>query len=114
MGNILLKMKFFNLIALAALISSSEAIKIEKAYDGELPAHFDVSKNGDEYMGKIIKEYGEKDEKKGAFTVSKANALKYAHDVMLDKHSEVNEDDEKHLHTYWANGAVNADFEKTW
>merc|ERR1712078_284707 len=114
MGNILLKMKFFNLIALAALISSSEAIKIDKAYDGELPAHFDVSKNGDEYMGKIIKDYAEKDPVKGFFTVSKANALKYAHEVMVDK-MNVNADDkpgddQKYLHTYWANLEVNANF----
>ena len=111
-------MKIFNLIAIAALISSSEAIKVEKAYDGELPAHFDVSKNGDEYMGKIIKDYAEKDPVKGVFTVSKANALKYGHEVMVDKMNvnakDVDGDDQKYLHTYWANLEMDANFEKCW
>ena len=111
-------MKFFNLIALVAVMSSSEAIKVEKAYDGELPAHFDVNKNGDEYMGKIIKDYAEKDEKKGIFTVSKANALKYGHEVMLNKMNvnadDVPGDDQKYLHSYWANLEMDANFEKTW
>ena len=111
-------MKFFSLIALTAVISSTEAIKIDKAYDGELPAHFDVAKNGDEYMGKIVKEYAEKDPVKGVFTVSKANALKYAHEVMVDKMNvnagDVAGDDQKYLHTYWANLEVNGNFDKCW
>ena len=106
-------MKFFSLIALTAVISSTEAIKIDKAYDGELPAHFDVAKNGDEYMGKIVKEYAEKDPVKGVFTVSKANALKYAHEVMVDK-MNVNEKEETYLHTYWANLEVDGNFDKCW
>ena len=56
-------MKFFALIALTAVISSTEAIKISKGFDGELPSHFDVAKGGDEYMGKIVKEYAEQDTK---------------------------------------------------
>ena len=110
-------MKYFALIALTAVISSTQAIKIEKAYDGELPAHFDVAKNGDEYMGKIIKEYVEKNEK-GEFTISKANALKYGHDVMLTKMNvnakDKDGDDQSYLHSYWANQEVNANFEKCW
>ena len=110
-------MKLFQLIALTALVSSTEAISLQKSYDGNLPDHFDVAKNGDEYMGKIIKDYAEKDEKKGIFTVSKANALKYGHEVMINKMSAVNKDDEnegKHLHSYWANLEMDANFEKCW
>ena len=71
-----------------------------------------------QYMGKIIKEYAEKDPVKGVFTVSKANALKYAHDVMLT-HMNVNAedkagDDQAYLHTYWAKEETNANFEKCW
>ena len=70
-------------------------------------------------MGKIVRDYAEKDDKKGIFTVSKANALKYGREVMLNKMSAVNEDDDggnggKHLHTYWANLEMDANFEKCW
>ena len=94
-------MRFFTLIALSAAILSTEAIKIEQAkYDGDLPEHFDSKKGGDAYMEKIIKEYADKDDK-GVFYVSKANALKYGKEVMVE---------DVGMHSFWARLHIDDNF----
>ena len=98
-------MKFFALIALTAAITSTEAIRIESAkYDGDLPAQFDGAKGGDAYMGSLIKKYSTQDDK-GVFYMSKADALKYANEVMVENVG---------MHTFWAKLHIDDNFNKCW
>ena len=98
-------MKFFSLIALIGAMSSTSALRLtESKFDGELPVQFDASKGGDAFMGNLIKEYATQDDK-GVFYINKANALKYATEVMVN---------DVGMHTFWAKLHIDDNFNKCW
>ena len=58
----------------------------------------------DAFMGNLIKEYATQDDK-GVFYINKANALKYATEVMVN---------DVGMHTFWAKLHIDDNFNKCW